>query len=438
MGDPKHRLDTAAYDLALAPDEDRARQAAELAAFAGEAGAYPASIGPLYRALAHGDIEPLTVPAFNMRGLTYDLARAIWRAAQAFDSGPIMFELAPSEAQVCRQPFDEFAALVLAAAVREGYHGPVFLQGDHFQVAGPTPDQSPGLQDWCQDALAAGVYQIDLDAAELTDAAGDQAPNARATAATTAYLREREAGLRPGGADLVIGGEVSAIGGHNTSPAEVRAFMLELRRALPSGTAGLGKLSVQTGTSHGGIVMTDGQTGSMPLNLQLVAELATMARAEFGLPGVVQHGASTLSLVQLARLPDAGVCEVHLATFLQNLVFDHAAFPADLRARLIQSVQDESGRDAEGGAPAPDGPAQRSAEQPSAAQHFYRERWTCWGSFKAELWDLPEEIRAGFRDDLATWAGQVVGALRVAGRRDLHWATSGQRKPRNDLWLLLT
>ena len=123
------------------------------------------------------------MPAFNLRGLTYDLARAIWQAALGLDAGPIIFELAPSEAETGRQPFDEFVALALAAALREGYRGPAFFQGDHFRIATADPAGSPGFLDRCREALAAGMRQIDLDAGSLTGP--DDGPEGQATSART-------------------------------------------------------------------------------------------------------------------------------------------------------------------------------------------------------------------------------------------------------------
>src|SRR5450631_4218883 len=44
-------------------------------------GAKPASIQGLYEARGRGEVHGFTVPAINIRGLTYDFARAIFRVA---------------------------------------------------------------------------------------------------------------------------------------------------------------------------------------------------------------------------------------------------------------------------------------------------------------------------------------------------------------------
>lgn len=399
-------LDSAAVEVALAEPARRAGAARVLRDLCLAQGVYLASVGPFYRALAGGRAEPATVPAVNVRGLTYDLARAAWRAAMALDVAPLIFELAPSETEAGDQPFAEYVAVVLAAAVREGYLGPVFFQGDHFHVA--TTDVTP-VQALCREALAAGMRQIDIDAADLEPPAdGDNRhrANAAATAAVTAFIRRSERSN-----DVVVGGEVGVIGGENTTPDDLRAFMAAYDEALPAGMDGLGKISVQTGTRHGGRVLADGSVGTMPLDLSLVARLSRIARDEFDLPGVVQHGASTLTLGQLGQLPAAGAVEVHLATALQNLVFDHEAFPTTLRRRMMETLVEEDGRRAERDAGGDDGAL-------TAAQRFYHNRWRAWGTFKGDLWLMPRRARSEIAASAEQWFAGLFRALRVAGRGD--------------------
>ena len=47
----------------------------------------------------------------------------------------MIFELARSEMGYTDQRPAEYAACVLGAAIAEGYQGPVFIQGDHFQIS---------------------------------------------------------------------------------------------------------------------------------------------------------------------------------------------------------------------------------------------------------------------------------------------------------------
>lgn len=213
-----------------------------------------------------------------------------------------------------------------------------------------------------------------------------------------------------GDGDLVYGAEVGEIGGANTTVDDLREFMTAYRPA-PASPPPLGKISVNTGTTHGGLIDADGKPGPMPLDLSLLADLAAVARHEYGLPGLVQHAASTLSHAQLAQLSAAGVCEVHLATGIQNLVFDHPQFDASLRARMQTELHDPRGeaedRECEDG------------KDWTPAQRFYSGRWTSWGQFKRELWELPEESRAAIRASVVAWCKPVFAALQIAGRAPL-------------------
>ena len=401
----EHPLDARAGQLALAPADERPSLAASLQEECRAGGVYPASLQSAYHALGRGELPPMTVPAFNVRGLTYELSRAIWRTALDLKAGPFILELAPSEASACRQTFEEYAGLVLAAAVREGHRGPVFLQGDHFQV--DSPQALAEVLELARRVVQAGFYQLDIDASHLFDAAshdlvGFHAPNARATARMVADLR----GCQPPAVRLTLGGEVGEIGGRNTSVADLLAFHQEYARLLPAGVSGLDKLSAQTGTTHGGVVQPDGKVGRMPIDLGLAADLSRQARA-VGLAGLVQHGASTLPVSDLARLPGAGVIEVHLATHIQNLVFDHPAFPTALldqmRERLVMPA---------GGA---EGESGGDAGEMNAAQRFYRARWAAWGLFKPELLGLPEAALRPIKQSVGAWVAEVFGALRIEG-----------------------
>lgn len=99
-----------------------------------ELGAYPSSIQGLYEAKGAAKYSKVTVPAVNIRGLTYDVARALIRSAMNLSSLTLVFEIAKSEMQYTFQRPQEYSALCLAAAIKEGFTGPLFIQGDHFQL----------------------------------------------------------------------------------------------------------------------------------------------------------------------------------------------------------------------------------------------------------------------------------------------------------------
>src|SRR6266566_4391276 len=137
-------------------------------------GIVPASILPLYEARGRGEVSGFTVPAINLRILSYDSACAAIRAARRIDAGAVIFEIARSEIGYTDQRPAEYAAVVLAAAIREGWEGPVFLQGDHYQTNPKKMKEAPqkeiaAIEALIDEAIPAGFFQIDIDTSTLVD-----------------------------------------------------------------------------------------------------------------------------------------------------------------------------------------------------------------------------------------------------------------------------
>jgi hypothetical protein len=262
------------------------------------AGAVPASIQGLYEEMGR-NYPGFTVPAINIRGLTYDVSKAIFRKAIETKTGAFIFEIARSEIGYTKQRPLEYSAVVLAAAVREGYRGPVFIQGDHFQIvrknysSDPEPEISY-LKGLISEAINAEFYNIDIDASTIVDLSqatvkDQQKPNYEMTALLAGHVRQAQ----PAGVDISIGGEIGEIGTSNSTPGEAQAYLSGIKETL-TGTKGLSKLSVQSGTSHGGVVLPDGTLASVKIDFNTLRQLSDLARKEYGLSGCVQHGASTL------------------------------------------------------------------------------------------------------------------------------------------------
>jgi hypothetical protein len=131
-------------------------------------GARPASIHDFYIARGRDIWRDRTVPAMNIRFTTYDTARAALRAAQKLRAGAFIFEIARSEMSYTYQQPAEYSAALIAAAIKEGYRGPIFIQGDHFQVKGSLYRKNPEaaiqeVKDLIAEAVPAGFWNIDLD-----------------------------------------------------------------------------------------------------------------------------------------------------------------------------------------------------------------------------------------------------------------------------------
>ncbi len=347
-------------------------------------GVRPASIHDLYTARGRGAIHGFTVPAINVRGMAYDTARAIFRTAIKLDAGAFLLEIARSEIAYTEQRPPEYVAVLLAAAMREGYRGPVFVQGDHFQVnakkfATDAQAEVDAVKALATEAISAGFYNIDVDTSTLVDISkpdldAQQKLNYEIGTDILATVRS----LEPAGVTISVGGEIGEVGGHNSTVAELRAFMDGFNRTKPRGLAGLSKISVQSGTSHGGVVLADGTIADVKLDFKTLEELSEVARKEYGLAGAVQHGASTLPDSAFNHFPRIEVAEIHLATNFQNMLYD--GMPDELR-REIYAWLDVNAKD-------------ERKPSDSDEQFYYKTRKKALGPFKKELWNLPAEFQA--------------------------------------------
>jgi fructose/tagatose bisphosphate aldolase len=370
-------------------------------------GVRPSSIAPIYFARGRGECGGFTVPAINVRMLAYDTARAIFRAAKARDAGAILLEIARSEIAYTDQRPAEYVSVLIAAALREGYLLPIFIQGDHCQVNAKKYQGDPAgevaeVKKLIGEEIGAGFYNIDVDTSTLVDLSRptlleQQRLNFEHAAEITQFIRERE----PEGVSVSVGAEIGEVGHKNSTVEELRAFMEGYEGSLKQYGAitGISKISVQTGTSHGGVVLPDGTIAKVKLDLDALADLSKAAREEYGMAGAVQHGASTLPADAFGNFSRLETAEIHLATNFQSLVFDHAALPAELRRRMYEWL---------------DGNAQGERKDGDTPEQFYyKARKKAIGPFKKEVWSLPEQVRQQIAADLERTFGFLFDQLNV-------------------------
>ena len=345
-------------------------------------GVRPASIHDLYMARGRHEVHGFTVPAINVRGASYDTARSIFRTAIAMKAGAFILEIARSEIAYTEQRPTEYVAVLIAAALREGFRGPVFIQGDHFQVnhkkyaTNPTPEVD-AVKSLVREAVGAGFYNIDIDTSTLVDLSKDglaeqQRLNYEVGIDILRYVRSVE----PPGVTISVGGEIGEVGTQNSTEGELRAYMDGFNTTKPAGMIGLSKISVQSGTSHGGVVLADGSIADVALDLDTLERLSKVACDEYGLAGAVQHGASTLPDTAFNNFPKRETAEIHLATNFQNMLFDHIpdALRSEIYAWLHVNAKDErKGADTD-------------------EQFIYKTRKKALGPFKPQLWNLPADV----------------------------------------------
>ena len=377
-----------------------------------ELGIVTSSIQGLYEARGRGEIKGFTVPALNIRGLPYELCRAIFRTAIKTQAGAFIFELAKSEMGYTFQKPQELSAIILGAAIKEGYQGPVFIQGDHFQVnaknyAKDKDKEIAGLKTLIKDGIAGGFYNIDIDTSTLVDLSKStvveqQRANFEVGVELTKYVRE----LEPAGITISVGGEIGEVGKENSNEQELRAYLdnfNELLEKEKAGATGISKISIQTGTSHGGVPLPDGTVAEVNLDFDTLEILSRISRESYGLAGAVQHGASTLPLDLFHKFPELETAEIHLATDFQNMTYGSNLFPNDFKEKIYTHLRKKF--------------AAEKKDGETDEQFIYKTRKKGFGEFKSEFWCLSKEIREGIGQELERKTDFLFDKLAVGNTR---------------------
>jgi fructose/tagatose bisphosphate aldolase len=304
----------------------------------------------------------------------------------------------------------EYSSSILAAAIAEGYSGPVFIQGDHFQVSAKRYASAPetelqAVKDLIIEAISAGFFNIDIDTSTLVDITQTSIPdqqelNYTLSAMFASYIRS----VQPEGIQVSIGGEIGEVGGHNSTEEELRAYMdgfqVDFSQKSPNST-GLSKISIQTGTSHGGVVLPDGSIAKVNLDFDILLKLSQVARSVYCMGGTVQHGASTLPESAFGKFVESEAVEVHLATNFQNIIFDH--LPNDLRADMYSYLDQNNASD-------------RKPDM-TGEQFYYKTRKNSIGVFKGKSWKLPQDSLTEISSALETQFRKLFISLGMKGTR---------------------
>ncbi|MFC1674437.1 class II fructose-bisphosphate aldolase [Candidatus Omnitrophota bacterium] len=386
MGRKPLDVENLAMDLIMSDAIERKRVLAKkIFDIAYKKGIYPSSIHEFYMARGRGEVNGFTVPAINLRSMTLDLARAIFRVAKKNNCGAFIFEIAKSEMGYTAQPPIEYTGVILAAAIKEEYSGAVFIQGDHFQVKAKSFSENPEkeleeLKAVIADAIDSGFYNIDIDSSTVVDLSKpsvkkQQRNNYEVCAKLTQFIRQ----IQPRGVEVSVGGEIGEVGSQNSTPEDLRAFMEGYKSKLRKGRTGISKISIQTGTSHGGVVLPDGSIAKVSLDFDTLKNLSEIARKKYGMAGAVQHGASTLPEEAFHKFPETEAAEVHLATQFQNMIYESQHFPQELKAKIYDWIK-----------------ANLSSERKEGQtddQFIYKTRKKALGPFKKEIMALPRLLR---------------------------------------------
>jgi len=205
-----------------------------------------------------------------------------------------------------------------------------------------------------------------------------------------------------------VGGEIGEVGGKNSTVEELRAFMegyLEELKKRGAALTGISKISVQTGTTHGGVPLADGSVAKVKIDFAVLEKLSELARSQFGLAGAVQHGASTLPNEAFDKFPAVGAAEIHLATGFQNIIYDSDSFPKDLLEKIYKYLKTKL--------------KEEWKEKDTEEQFIYKTRKKGFGQFKLEMWHLPAKTRDKLGAELEKQFSFLLEKLKVTKKQEI-------------------
>ena len=262
------------------------------------------------------------------------------------------------------------------------------------------------IKELIREAIGAGFLNIDIDASTLVDLERrkleeQQEKNCLVTVDMTKFIRD----LEPGGTTISVGGEIGEVGKKNSTVRDLMTFMAGYLSLFGPNVKGISKISVQTGTTHGGVVLPDGSIAEIEIDFQTLKELSRVAREEYGMGGAVQHGASTLPDEAFDMFPEVGTLEVHLATGFQNLIYDSPRFPKELLTKIYEHLQRKYISEKE--------------IKDTNEQFLYKTRKKGFGDFKKEMWNLPEENLIDIREALENRFSLLFRKLNVVDTVEL-------------------
>lgn len=370
-------------------------------------GAYPESIYDFYKSISEKDEIDFTVPAINIRILTYDIACIVFKLCRELNTNLIIFEIARSEISYTAQRPEEYATSIYAAALKENYKGPIFLQGDHFQINrnnyfNNKEKEIEAIKSLIEEAIKAEFYNIDIDASTLVDIEKSnldeqQYLNYDTTAYFIKIIREKQ----PKDVIINIGAEIGEIGGRNSTVEDLNAFMNGLNFKLKELNIkdSITKISIQTGSSHGGVVLPDGRLAEVNIDFSTIERLSKVARKKYKLAGVVQHGASTLPKELFSKFPLHKAIEIHLATEFQNLILDSPYFL--YKNEINEYIKEKY---------------QKEIHKMTIDQFLYKYRKNALGAFKEKIWSLPEEDKKGILEAIEKFLEFILVKLNISNK----------------------
>ena len=197
-----------------------------------------ASIHELYMARGRGEVSGFTVPAVNLRTQVFDMVGAMCRAAQSIDCGTIISSSHAASRSTRSSGPASTSPTCSQVAIAAGWHGPVFVQGDHYQFNAkkyaPDAESTTEGVEKRRATRSPSATGTSTSTRRRWSTCGGRPWTTSSGSTTSARRRSRRSSARPSRPEttISIGGEIGEVGKQNSTEEELRAYLERLSAEL--------------------------------------------------------------------------------------------------------------------------------------------------------------------------------------------------------------
>lgn len=329
------------------------------------------SVSPIFLGIGQGKYQGFTIPAINLRGITYYLARRVFHSARRQKAGPIVFQLSSSEMDITGQPPSEYVSCILAAALRENYSGPVFLQASRIGTRDQKtdsldlPDIKPSAL--IADAIASGIFNLEFECSDDLDE----------TVKLISEIRMHQ----PDGVSIAVGCTIPLPKSRQTAVQELLGFVTGLKTRLQDLkiNESVCKINLVCNSDPMGSDFLDQDQMTGMLDFNRLGALSEILREQLGMAGPVLSSSHEIQADFFDQVATYKISELKMETWIQDLILNHDRFPTGLREEIRAYLETEYTH-------------LRKADW--SDQHFYNNlRSRAWKPYKKTLWSLDHRTR---------------------------------------------
>ena len=366
---------------------------------------FPASLnGVLDFSKQQGNMR-LSIPVFQLPGFSYTMARAIFRAARENNARAFIFEMDSNQISHANQTLGEYSTIVAAAAVREGFKGPIFIQGNHILAHKRDFQQNPNQEKEClkksiNNAINCGFFNLWLDTFQvaLPTQMGTK-KNLNSIALLYAEITDSVRTLEPQGLDISLGCKLNPFQELCLEEQDIKEFMEYFQTTLQSlnpGAKGISKLGFSPESNSSTPKQINQPHELEYLDPNTLIRLSKYANEKYGLVTRLNLKPSDISQNTLKRFSGIGNAELKIQLEYQALIIDHHDFPSEFKGELNFNF--------------PNRVEEEKIRSPISHKAF--------GIFKEKFWTLPEPLQQDISKELETTVSSLFKTLQIGNTQE--------------------